>query len=161
MVVSNTLLRKQSTSQKGQSLPFPLVASLPNGCFYMVQQPWFLVSWTYLPMLCTITYLTRWKERGTIKFIPELVHNLAPALALRAPIMMILLAELGWLPLKERRDNHKNCISFKLSRGFTPLSLTVVLPIQRYTCYNLRRRGYGSMSIIRCRFLQNMIVECH
>ena len=26
MVVSNTLLRNQSTSQKGQSLPFPLVA---------------------------------------------------------------------------------------------------------------------------------------
>ena len=35
---------------------------------------------------CTITYLTRWKERGTIRFIPELVHNLASALALRAPL---------------------------------------------------------------------------
>ena len=28
----------------------------------------------------------RWKERGTIRFIPELVHNLASALALRAPL---------------------------------------------------------------------------
>ena len=36
---------------------------------------------------CTITYLTRWKERGTIRFIPELVHNLASALALRAPLV--------------------------------------------------------------------------
>ena len=36
MVVSNTLLRKQSTSQKGQSVPFPLVAGRSNGCFYMV-----------------------------------------------------------------------------------------------------------------------------
>ena len=39
MVVSNTLLRKQSTPQKGQSLPFPLVTGRSNGCFYMVQQP--------------------------------------------------------------------------------------------------------------------------
>ena len=39
MVVSNTLLRKQSTSQKGQSLPFTLVAGRSNGCFFMVQQP--------------------------------------------------------------------------------------------------------------------------
>ena len=61
MVVSNTLLRNQSTFQKGQSdsLPFPLVAGRSNGCFNMVQQPWFLVSQTYLPMLCTTTYLTR------------------------------------------------------------------------------------------------------
>ena len=49
--------------------------------------PWFLVSRNYLPMLCTITYLTRWKERGTIMFIPELVHNLASALALRASLL--------------------------------------------------------------------------
>ena len=48
MVVSNTLLRNQSTSQKGQSLPFPLVAGRSNGCFDMVQQPWFLVSQTYV-----------------------------------------------------------------------------------------------------------------
>ena len=87
MVVSNTLLRKQSTSQKGQSLPFPLVAGRSNGCFYMVQQPWFLVSRLYLPMLCTITYLTRGKERGTIRFIPELLHNRASALALRPPLL--------------------------------------------------------------------------
>ena len=39
-------------------------------------------------MLCTVTYLTRWKERGTIRFIPELVHNLASAFALRASMMM-------------------------------------------------------------------------
>ena len=59
MMVSNTLLRNQSISQKGQSLPFPLVAGWSNGCFFMVQQPWFLVSRTYLPMICTITYHTR------------------------------------------------------------------------------------------------------
>ena len=40
-----------------------------------------------LAIACTITYLTRWKERGTIRFIPELVHNLASALALRAPLI--------------------------------------------------------------------------
>ena len=87
MVVSNTLLRKQSTSQKGQSLPFTLVAGRPNGCFFMVQQPCpGSLSPGLLANACTITYLTRWKERGTIRFIPELVHNLASALALRAPL---------------------------------------------------------------------------
>ena len=30
--------------------------------------------------------LSKSKERGTIRFIPELVHNLASALALRAPL---------------------------------------------------------------------------
>ena len=49
-----------------------------------------LVSRIYLRMLCTITYLTRWKEKGTIRFIPELVHNLASALALRAPLLLLL-----------------------------------------------------------------------
>ena len=89
MVVSNTLLRNQSTSQKGQSLPFPLLAGRSNGCFYMVRQPWFLVSGLTLPMLCTIAYLIRCKERGTIRFTPELVHNLVSALALRAPSSMV------------------------------------------------------------------------
>ena len=60
---------KQNTSQKGQSLPFPLVAGRTNRFFYMVQQPWFLVFRTNLSMLCTTTYLTRWKERGTIRSI--------------------------------------------------------------------------------------------
>ena len=41
-----------------------------------------------LPLFRTITYLTRWKERGTIRCISELVRNLASALALRAPMMM-------------------------------------------------------------------------
>ena len=48
MVVSNTLLRNQSTSQNGQSLTYLLVAGRSNGCFYMVQQPWFLVPRTYV-----------------------------------------------------------------------------------------------------------------
>ena len=39
MMVSHTLLRNQSTFQKGQSLPFPLVAGRSNGCFYMVHLP--------------------------------------------------------------------------------------------------------------------------
>ena len=38
---------------------FPLVAGRSNGRFFMVQQLWFLVSWTYFSMLSTITYLTR------------------------------------------------------------------------------------------------------
>ena len=63
----------------------------------------------------------------------------------------LLLAELGWLPLKERRDNHKLCTLFKMSRGLTPLYLTAVLPTQRDTGYNSRRTGDGSMPIIRCR----------
>ena len=36
MVVSITLLKNQSTSQKGLSLRFPLVAGRSNGCFCMV-----------------------------------------------------------------------------------------------------------------------------
>ena len=40
----------------------------------------------FLANACTITYLTGWKERDTIRFISELVHNLASALALRAPL---------------------------------------------------------------------------
>ena len=88
MVVSNTLLRKQSTSQKGRSLP--LLWWLV-GCFFMVQQPCpGSLSPGLLVNACTITYLTRWKERGTIRFIPELVHNLASALALRAPLVLCL-----------------------------------------------------------------------
>ena len=63
----------------------------------------------------------------------------------------LLLAELGWLPLKERRDNHKLCTLLKMSRGLTPPYLTAVLPIQRDTGYNLRKTGDGSMPIIRCR----------
>ena len=63
----------------------------------------------------------------------------------------LLLAELGWLPLKERRDNHKLCTLFKMSRCLTPPYLTAVLPVQRDTGYNLRRTGDGSMPIIRCR----------
>ena len=38
-VVSNTLLRGQSTSQKGQSLPFLLVAGRSNGCLYIWVKP--------------------------------------------------------------------------------------------------------------------------
>ena len=63
----------------------------------------------------------------------------------------LLLAELGWLPFKERRDNHKLCTLFKMSRGLAPPYLNAVLPIQRDTGYNLRRTGDGSMPIIRCR----------
>ena len=63
----------------------------------------------------------------------------------------MLLAELVWLPLKERRDNRKLCTLFKMSRGLTPPYLTAVLSIQRDTGYNLRRAGDGSMPIIRCR----------
>ena len=48
MVVSNKLLKNQSTSQKGQSLPFPLVAGRSSGCFYMAQKSWFLVTRTYV-----------------------------------------------------------------------------------------------------------------
>ena len=54
-------------------------------------------------------------------------------------------------PLKERRDNHKLCTLFKMSRDLIPPYLTAVLPIQRDTGYNLRRTGDGSMPIISCR----------
>ena len=63
----------------------------------------------------------------------------------------LLLAELGWSPLKEWRDNHKLCTLFKMSRGLTPPYLTAVLPIQQDTGYNSHRTGDGSMPIIRCR----------
>ena len=50
--------------------------------------PWFLVSWTSCQ--CLYHHLPHQvKERGTIRFIPELVHNLASALALRAPLASI------------------------------------------------------------------------
>ena len=61
------------------------------------------------------------------------------------------LAELGWLPLREQRDNHKLCTLLKMLRGLTPPYLTAVLPIQRDTGYNLPRTGNGSMPIIHCR----------
>ena len=71
----------------GSVLALTLVAGRSNGCFFMVQQPCpGSLSPGLLANACTITYLTRWKERGTIRFIPELVHNLASALALRAPL---------------------------------------------------------------------------
>ena len=47
---------------------------------------------------------------------------------------------------QERRDNHKLCTLFEMSRGLTPPYLTAVLPIQRDTGYNLRRTGDGSMA---------------
>ena len=47
-----------------------LVAGCPNGCLWMVQQPWFLVAWT-----------------GNIRFITELVHTSTSALALCAPLL--------------------------------------------------------------------------
>ena len=58
----------------------------------------------------------------------------------------LLLAELGWFPLYERRDNHKLCTLFKMSRGLILPYLTAVLPIQRDTGYNLCRTGDGSMA---------------
>ena len=70
--------QKAEHISKGQSLPLLwwLVAFFPGS----------LSPGLLLAIACTITYLTRWKERGTIRFIPELVHNLASALALRAPL---------------------------------------------------------------------------
>ena len=76
---------------KGSVLALTLVAGRSNGCFFMVQQPCpGSLSPGLLANACTITYLTRWKERGTIRFIPELVHNLASALALRAPLLPVV-----------------------------------------------------------------------
>ena len=90
MVVSNTLLRKQSTSQKGRSLPL---------LWWLVAQT--AVSlWFSSPALvpCLLDFLSMLvqsptspgEKRGTIRFIPELVHNLASALALRAPLVLCL-----------------------------------------------------------------------
>ena len=81
--------QKAEHISKGSVLALTLVAGRSNGCFFMVQQPCpGSLSPGLLANACTITYLTRWKERGTIRFIPELVHNLASALALRAPLAM-------------------------------------------------------------------------
>ena len=63
----------------------------------------------------------------------------------------LLLSELGWLPLKERRADHKLCLLFKMLRGLSPPYLTAALPLQRDTGYNLRRTGDGSLPIVRCR----------
>ena len=79
--------QKAEHISKGSVLALTLVAGRSNGCFFMVQQPCpGSLSPGLLANACTITYLTRWKERSTIRFIPELVHNLASALALRAPL---------------------------------------------------------------------------
>ena len=65
----------QSTSQKGQSFPFLwwLVAQTAVSLWF--SSPGFHVSRTYLPMLYTVTHLTRWKERGTMRFISELISR--------------------------------------------------------------------------------------
>ena len=79
--------QKAEHISKGSVLALTLVAGRSNGCFFMVRQPCpGSLSPGLLANACTITYLTRWKKRGTIRFIPELVHNLASALALRAPL---------------------------------------------------------------------------
>ena len=81
--------QKAEHISKGSVFALTLVAGRSNGCFFMVQQPCpGSLSPGLLANACTITYLTRWKERGTIRFIPELVHNLASALALRAPLVI-------------------------------------------------------------------------
>ena len=82
--------QKAEHISKGSVLALTLVAGRSNGCFFMVQQPCpGSLSPGLLAKACTITYLTRWKERGTIRFIPELVHNLASALALRASLASV------------------------------------------------------------------------
>ena len=82
--------QKAEHISKGSVLALTLVAGRSNGCFFMVQQPCpGSLSTGLLANACTITYLTRWKERGTIKLIPELVHNLASAPALRASLLLL------------------------------------------------------------------------
>ena len=53
----------------------------------MVQQPWFLVFRTYVAnTLYNQLHHQVKRERYYIRFIPDLVHNLASTLALRAPM---------------------------------------------------------------------------
>ena len=55
-----------------------------NGCFFIGSAA--LVS-CLLDLCCQVqSSLSTGVKRGTIRFIPELVHNLASALALRAPL---------------------------------------------------------------------------
>ena len=88
LMLTDTLLRKQSTFQRVSPCPTLVAGRLFPGS---------LSPGLLLAIACTITYLTRWKERGTIRFIPELVHNLASALALRAPLVMLTICVLGRL----------------------------------------------------------------
>ena len=92
-----------------------------------LQQPWFLVSWTYVANACTITYLTRWKERGTIRFIPELVHNLASALAALCASLAQWL-ERGALPMSLLAVRFSNPAWGRIFREiscFSPLNLGI------------------------------------
>ena len=57
-----------------------------------------------------------WKERGTIRFIPELVHNLASALAPRAPLLKAHLfnSSLGFSSYWERNE----CFNIEIFQMF-------------------------------------------
>ena len=49
-----------------------------------------------------------------------------------------LLAELNWLPLRQRRTNHKLLMIYKIIHGIAPSYLTSVLPRLRDPGYHLR-----------------------
>ena len=52
----------------------------------------------------------------------------------------LLLSDLGWEPLQDRRNQHKLIIFYKIIHGLTPSYLTNIAPplIQETTDYNLR-----------------------
>ena len=52
----------------------------------------------------------------------------------------LLLSDLGWESLQDRRNNHKLIIFYKIIYGLTPTYLTDILPplIQETTDFNLR-----------------------
>ena len=52
----------------------------------------------------------------------------------------LLLSDLGWESLQDRRNKHKLIIFYKIIHGLTPSYLTDILPplIQETTNYNLR-----------------------
>ena len=56
-----------------------------------------------------------------------------------------LLLELNWIPLRQRRTNHKLVILYKIIHGLAPSYLTAILPRPRDAGYRLR--SFNNMSL--------------
>ena len=63
----------------------------------------------------------------------------------------LLLSELGWQTLKERRNFHKLCLMYKIKNGLVPEYLAAALPRQNVTGYNLRNNDNGTLPVVRTR----------
>lgn len=58
-----------------------------------------------------------------------------------------LLAELGWQPLRIRRQIHKLCMFYKIMTGLTPDYLSQTIPRQHTNHYRLRSTSNASLTI--------------